>query len=108
MANTVYNKDISQPVDKNEINNKLKILAYNTLIAYLCDLKYFTDEEKVFNDLKNFYVRIYQLDGEAINKEVNGIINYEPSKPKNKRISFRKKNVEKKSNDIKKGKINEN
>jgi hypothetical protein len=108
LANTVYNKDISQPVDKNEINNKLKILAYNTLIAYLCDLKYFTDEEKVFNDLKNFYVRIYQLDGEAINKEVNGIINYEPSKPKNKRISFRKKNVEKESNDIKKQKIDEN
>ena len=108
LANTVFNKDISQPVDKNEINNKLKILAYNTLIAYLCDLKYFTDEEKIFNDLKTFYVRIYQLDGEAVNKEVNGIINYEPSRPKNKRISFRKKNIQKKSSDIKKENINEN
>ena len=102
LANTVFNKDITQPVDKNEVNNKLKLLAYNTLIAYLCDLKYFTDDEKVFNDLKNYYVRIYQLDGDALNKEINGILNYEPSKPKNKRISFKMKTRGKKDTGIKK------
>lgn len=88
LAINTMNKDISVLVDKNEINNKLKIFAYNTLISYLCDLKYFTDEEKIFNDIKNFYVRIYQLDEEAINKEINGILNYEPSKPRKKGVSF--------------------
>lgn len=77
-ASHVYNKDISQVIDKNEINNKLKVLAYNTLVAYLCDLKYFTDNEFVFEQVKNFYVKTYQLDGDKIYQEVCAILNVEP------------------------------
>ena len=57
-------------VDKNENNKKLKILAQNTLIAYLCDLKCFTDDTKVFDEVKKFYCDIYTLNEEEINKSV--------------------------------------
>ena len=82
-ASHVYNKDISQVVDKNEMNNKLHVLAYNTLVAYLCDLKYFTDDETVFEQVKDFYVKTYQLDGDKIYQEVCAILKVEPTEKKN-------------------------
>ena len=88
LSNNIIIKDISQQVDKNENNNKLKTLIYNTLVAYLCDIKYFTDDENVFNEVKHFYCRIYELDEVAINNEVNGIINFEPIKQRKKGVSF--------------------
>lgn len=95
LSTNVFNKDISQPIDKNEIYNKLKVLSYNTLISYLTDLKYFTDDENIFNEIKNFYVRIYQLDEESINKEVKDIVNYEPVKHRKKGVSFSLKSMQK-------------
>ena len=70
LGQNVNNKDISLKVDKNENNKKLKILAQNTLIAYLCDLKCFTDDTKVFDEVKKFYCDIYTLNEEEINKSV--------------------------------------
>ena len=81
-----FNKDISQPIDKNEINNKLKILSHNTLISYLCDLQYFTDDKTIFNKIKSFYVKAYQLDEEEINKDLKNIINYDTKRKKG--VSF--------------------
>ena len=95
LSNNVFNKDISQSINKNEIYNKLKVLSYNTLISYLTDLKYFTDDENIFNEIKSFYVRIYELDEESINKEVKDIINYEPIKQRKKGVSFSLKTIQK-------------
>ena len=109
LSNNVINKDISQSNDKNDIYNKLKVLSYNTLISYLTDLKYFTDDENIFNEIKNFYIRIYQLDEESINKEVKDIVNYEPVKQRKKGVSFSLKCIQKtNSNSKKQGSFNEN
>ena len=62
----INSKDITQKVDREEIYKKLNILAQNTLIAYLCDLKCFTDDETVFEDIKNFYCEIYKLNEQEI------------------------------------------
>ena len=70
LGENVNNKDISEKVDKNETNNKLKIIALNTLIAYLCDLKCFTDDQKVFNEVKKFYCKIYDLNEQEVDKNV--------------------------------------
>ena len=70
LGQNINNKDISIKVDKNESNKKLKILALNTLIAYLCDLKCFTDDKKVFDEVKKFYCDIYKLNEEEVNKSV--------------------------------------
>ena len=78
LSTNICNKDISQTVDKNEINNKLNLMSHNILISFLCDIKYFTDDKKVFDEIKDFYVKIYNMNEDSINKEVNSVINIKP------------------------------
>ena len=66
----INNKDLTIKVIKEEIDKKLYVLAQNTLIAYLCDLKCFTDDEQVFNEVKKFYCEIYKLDENEIDNNV--------------------------------------
>lgn len=75
LSGHISNKDISIINDKKETNSKLHILALNTLVAYLCDLKYFSEDENLFNKVKNFYVRVYQLDEQIVINEVNDLLN---------------------------------
>ena len=70
LGQNVINRDISQKIDKNEINKKLTIIVLNILIAYLCDLKCFTDDQKVFDDVKKFYCDIYNLNEQEVEKSV--------------------------------------
>ena len=70
LGQNIYNKDIAIKIDKNEINKKLKIIALNTLIAYLCDLKCFTDDQNVFEEVKKFYCEVYNLNEEDVQKNV--------------------------------------
>ena len=74
LSGHISNKDISI-IDKKETNSKLHILALNTLVAYLCDLKYFSEDVNLFNKVKNFYVRVYQLDEQTVINEVNSLLN---------------------------------
>ena len=71
LSTHVCSKDISQTVDKNERNNKLNAIAFNTLVSYLCDIKYFTDDKNVFDKIKYFYVKVYNLNEDLVNKEIN-------------------------------------
>ena len=84
LANNVLNKDISHPIDKNELNKKLNILMNHTFVSYLSDLKYFTDDENIFNEIKNYYVRVYQLDEDSINKAIENTLNIKPVKESKK------------------------
>ena len=75
LSENILNKDNSIITDKNEINNKLNIISHNTIVAYLCDLKYFSEDEQLFNKVSDFYIRVYHLDLEKVNNEVNSIFN---------------------------------
>jgi hypothetical protein len=75
LSGHISNKDLSIINDKKETNSKLHILALNTLVAYLCDIKYFSGDENLFNKVKNFYVRVYQLDEQIVIDEVNSLLN---------------------------------
>ena len=75
LSENILNKDNSIITDKNEINNKLNIISHNTIVAYLCDLKYFSEDEQLFNKVRDFYIRVYHLDLEKVNNEVNSIFN---------------------------------
>ena len=86
LANNVFNRDISQPIDKNELNKRLNILMQNTLVSYLCDLKYFTNDETIFNEIKNYYVRVYKLDENSLNKAIENTLNFDPVKQKKKEV----------------------
>ena len=70
----IVNKDITLKIDKNEQNKKLSLLAFNTLVSYLTDLTYFTDDDIVFCEVKDFYVTIYQLDVKAIDEQLSSVL----------------------------------
>jgi len=88
LSSNINSKDISLQLDKNEINKKLNVLAYNLLMSYLTDIKDFTNDQNVFEEVKNFYIRIYNLNAETLNKQINDIILYEPEPKKKKGVSF--------------------
>ena len=71
LGQNVNNKDIAQKTDKEEMNKKLQILAFNTLITYLCDLKCFTDDKQVFEDVKKYYCEIYKLNEKEVQTSVD-------------------------------------
>ena len=66
------NKDLI--ANKNEYINKINKDAYSTVITYLCDLKFFTNDETVYNEVYEFYKKIYNLKEEDINTIVENSI----------------------------------
>ena len=94
------NKDSN--ITGKEYIEKINKDAYSTVITYLCDLKSFTDDEKVFDDVSNFYKKIYNLKEEDIKMNVENSVK---SRVKTKEI---KKNEIKEEKEDKKETIESN
>ena len=75
------NKDL--PNNGKEYINKINKDAYTTVITYLCDLKAFTDDEKVYEDVFYFYIKVYNLKEEDVTLNVQNSVNSR-EKPKEK------------------------
>ena len=54
-------------ITKEEQVQKLQKMAFNTIISYLCELKSLTSNNKVFETVKNYYAKIYNMDMKKIN-----------------------------------------
>ena len=57
--------------------SNLDKIVVNTIISYLYDMKISTNDSIVYEKVKNFYVKIYKLDEQTIEKEINRIITNE-------------------------------
>ena len=64
--------DLSQT--KEDMIKKINKEAVVIVVAYLCDIKQYTDDENVFNKVKDYYVKVYNMDESMINKEVEKYI----------------------------------
>ena len=60
----------SLKISKEEQIQKLQKMAFNTVVSYLCDLKLLTDNTKVFEIIKNYYVKIYNMDIKKVNNYI--------------------------------------
>ena len=96
------NKDLN--VSDKEYIDKINKDAYSTVITYLCDLKSFTDDEKVFNDVSNFYMKIYNLKEEDIKINVENSVKSR-LKTKEKEITKNEIKEEKEEKEIHKNEI---
>ena len=96
LANT--DKDLTISLRKEDLINKIEKEAFMTIISYLCDLKQFTDNEKVYQDVKFFYVSVYKLDENTVNQSVEDYMkDLVKKKEKEKEELKEGKNKEKKS-----------
>lgn len=99
---TNTDKDLTISIRKEDLINKIEKEAFVTVVSYLCDLKLFSDNEKVYQDVKNFYVSVYNLDEGAVNQSVEDymedlIKKKEKEKEKMKEEKNKDKDKEKKS-----------
>ena len=79
--------DLSQTKEDKiaKINKEAKVIV----VAYLCDIKQYTNDENVFNQVKNYYVKVYKMDEESVNKEVEKYMN----SCKNNEIKVKEKHI---------------
>ena len=90
------NKDLN--ISGKEYIDKINKDAYSTVITYLCDLKSFTDDEKVFDDVSNFYRKIYNLKEEDIKMNVENSVK---SRVKTKEKEIKKNEIKEEKEDKK-------
>ena len=96
LANT--DKDLTISLRKEDLISKIEKEAFMTIVSYLCDLKQFSDDEKVYRDVKNFYVSVYKLDENTVNQSVeNYMKDLIKKKEKEKEKLKEEKNKESKS-----------
>ena len=92
-------KDLSN-IKLNEKIEKINKESNVVVIAYLCDIKQYTDDEKVFNDVKDYYIKVYNMDEEKVNEEVENYMNTLYKKSNNNKDNL-KENKNKEENEIK-------
>jgi len=83
---------------KEDMIEKINKEAQVMVVAYLCDIKQYTVNDDVFNEVKNYYIKVYDMDEDLVNKEVE---KYVDSLKKNESIEQEKhiKIEEKNKND---------
>jgi hypothetical protein len=58
-------------VNKEEYMKNLDKIILNTIISYLYDLKLSTSDQKVYEQVKDYYITIYKLDKKVIEQHIN-------------------------------------
>ncbi len=71
MTNYSINKDLSIKIEKEQREKKLDDNIFKILIENLSIMKLFRVNDKVFNEVKNYYIQVYGLDKELVKKEIN-------------------------------------
>lgn len=59
---------------KEDMIEKINKEAQIMVVAYLCDIKQYTVNDDVFNEVKNYYIKVYDMDEDLVNKEVEKYI----------------------------------
>ena len=71
-------------VNKEEYLNNLNKIVVNSIISYLYDIKLSTNDNNVYENIKNFYVHIYKLDKKMIEDQVSVLFGEFEKKEKEK------------------------
>jgi hypothetical protein len=71
LASFSVNKDLSVKIDKEQKEKKLDEKILNILVENLSIMKLFRVNDKIFNEVKNYYTQVYSINKELIKKEIN-------------------------------------
>ena len=71
LASFSINKDLSVKIDKEQKEKKLDEKILNILVENLSIMKLFRVNDKIYNEVKNYYTQVYSINKELIKKEIN-------------------------------------
>ena len=71
LTNFSTNKDLSVKLGKEDREKRLEDNIFKILVENLAIMKLFRVNDKIFNEVKNYYIQIYNIDKELLRKEVN-------------------------------------
>ena len=66
----IQKKDLTENIEKNEKEKKLNENAFNIIVESLSIMHLFMVNDEVYNEVKNYYINVYKIDGENLKKEV--------------------------------------
>ena len=66
----IQNKDLTENIEKNEKEKKLNENAFNIIVESLSIMHLFMVKDEIYNEVKNYYINVYKIDGENLKKEV--------------------------------------
>ena len=64
------NNDLTEDIEKKEKEKKLKEHAFNIIVENLSIMKLFMVNNEIYNEVKNYYINIYNLDDDNLKKEI--------------------------------------
>ena len=66
----INNKDMSIKISKEENESRIDAHIMKILIEYLADMKVFKVSDKIFSEVRSYYIDIYKINGDELNKEI--------------------------------------
>ena len=60
---------------KEEKIEKINKEANVIVVAYLCDIKQYSNDDNLYNEVKDYYIKVYEMDEESVNQEVEKYMN---------------------------------
>ena len=66
----IQKKDLTENIEKNEKEKKLNENAFNVIVESLSIMHLFMVKDEIYNEVKNYYINVYKIDGENLKKEV--------------------------------------
>ena len=58
-------------MEKDEKDKKINEYAFKIIVENLSIMKLFTINNEIYDEVKNYYVNVYKIDEETLNKEIN-------------------------------------
>lgn len=65
------NRDIFNKMSEKERADKLNSIAFETVVSYLCTIKLISSNILIFSEVRNFYISVYNLDKEKVDKFID-------------------------------------
>ena len=95
-------------LNKEEYMKNLNKIVPNSIISYLYDIKLSTNENKVYEEVNKFYITIYRLDKEIVEKSVENL--YREINKENEKNNIKETKIDKqiKNEEIENEILNEN
>jgi hypothetical protein len=70
LGSLIGNKDLAENIEKIEKEKKINENAFKIIVETLSIMKLFNVKDDIYNKVKNYYINVYKINEENLNKEI--------------------------------------